>query len=75
MFVNIIIQELRYSGVKINVQGAGVFEYNGKLVTKGPLSKDDNHFVDVKFASDRYYVAEYVYFYAYGSHFDESEKR
>ena len=44
-------------------------------MTKGPLSKDDNHFVDVKFASDRYYVAEYVYFYAYGSHFDESEKR
>ena len=66
--------KLRNSGVKINVQGAGVFDYNGKLVTKGPLSKDDNRFVDIKFTSDRYYVAEYVYFYAYGSHFDESEK-
>lgn len=69
------VRKHRNSGVKINVQGAGVFDYNGKLVTKGPLSKDDNHFVDVKFTSDRYYVAEYVYFYAYGSHFDEREKR
>ena len=69
------VRKHRNSGVKINVQGAGVFDYNGKLVTKGPLSKDDNRFVDIKFTSDRYYVAEYVYFYAYGSHFDESEKR
>jgi len=68
-------REIKALYPNILFQGAGVFDYNGKLVTKGPLSKDDNRFVDIKFTSDRYYVAEYVYFYAYGSHFDESEKR
>ena len=68
------LRKRRNSGVKVNIQGAGVFDYSGKLITKGPLSKDDNHFVDVKFTSDRYYVAEYIYFYAYGYHFDKSEK-
>lgn len=63
------------SGVKVNIQGAGVFDYSGKLITKGPLSKDDNRFVEVKYASDRYYVAEYIYFYTYGYHFDNSEKQ
>lgn len=28
----------------------------------------------VKFLSDCYYVAEYIYFYVYGYHFDKREK-
>ena len=50
------VRKHRNSGVKINVQGAGVFDYNGKLVTKGPLSKDDNRFVDIKFKIGRAHV-------------------
>lgn len=62
------------SGVKVNIPGATVFDYSGKLITKGSRSKDDNCFMGVKFLSDCYYVAEYIYFYVYGYHFDKREK-
>ena len=65
------VRKAHNSGILINISGASVFDYEGKLVTKGPLSKDDNTDVDLRYGDARYFVGNMAYSILYGQAFDQ----